>query len=531
MFGLRANFHKTQAIWIGVKRGCGEEYNLDENIIWNHSGKFKLLGIHYNLEKVSICDENLEIKIESMRKLLSDWSFRNLTLVGKVTVIKTLALPLLVQCLTVLPDSDPSTVDKLQKEIFQFIWNNKTDKIKRNIMINTKEKGGLSVPHVNSFSKALKLSWVKKILDANNHAPWKILLTDNLEKWGNEKIWFLKKEGLQKISYSFNDFWKCVIKAWGELQNNHTTAPNDILAQPIWLNDKIKIDRKMVWRKSWMEKGIYFVNDLLNDNGIFMSGIDLESNYSLWDVMTLNSLISAIPTEWKTAIKHSQKQLRIKNENLELLKETKKKISKIFYVKYIKSLTEVPAKARKRWEESIETEISEETLSQAFKTSHNTTRNTKLITLQYKLLHRITTTNSKLYKFKLLETELCSFCGETKETIIHLFYFCSQIRNLWIQLNDLIIAKLNVSILDTKTVFLGYCLVTDPYNKTINLLILLLKQYIYDSRCKKTIPIFRNFVEHVKYYKTVEMLSSHLVPKKQSEEIKKIWTIIENIIE
>ena len=40
---LRANFTKSQAVWIGGKRGCGEESETEENIDWKNNGKFKLL--------------------------------------------------------------------------------------------------------------------------------------------------------------------------------------------------------------------------------------------------------------------------------------------------------------------------------------------------------------------------------------------------------------------------------------------------------------------------------------------------------
>ena len=56
--GLRANFTKTQAVWIGGKRGCGEEIETEENIDWNHNGKFKLLGIYYDVNKNDPSTEN-----------------------------------------------------------------------------------------------------------------------------------------------------------------------------------------------------------------------------------------------------------------------------------------------------------------------------------------------------------------------------------------------------------------------------------------------------------------------------------------
>ena len=48
-FGLKVNLDKTEAIWIGSKHGSGEEYFLQNNITWNHTGRFKLLGIKYDL--------------------------------------------------------------------------------------------------------------------------------------------------------------------------------------------------------------------------------------------------------------------------------------------------------------------------------------------------------------------------------------------------------------------------------------------------------------------------------------------------
>jgi len=52
------------------------------------------------------------------------------------------------------------------------------------------------------------------------------------------------------------------------------------------------------------------------------------------------------------------------------------------------------------------------------------TKDTKLQNVQFKLLHRILPVNSFLYKCGLQETELCTFCTETKENMLHLFWNC-----------------------------------------------------------------------------------------------------------
>ena len=98
--GLRVNLDKTEAIWLGSRQSCHEQLLPDKHLLWNFSGKFKLLGISFNLSESDKTLKNFTEKVQSVKKILNLWCYRDLTYIGKVTVIKTLALPILVQCLT-----------------------------------------------------------------------------------------------------------------------------------------------------------------------------------------------------------------------------------------------------------------------------------------------------------------------------------------------------------------------------------------------------------------------------------------------
>jgi hypothetical protein len=115
--GLRVNFDKTEAIWLGLRRSCHEQLLPDKHLSWNFSGKFKLLGISFNLSESDKTMENFTEKVQSVKKILNLWSYRDLTYIGKVTAIKTLALPILVQCLTVLPNPPDSILNDIEKNI------------------------------------------------------------------------------------------------------------------------------------------------------------------------------------------------------------------------------------------------------------------------------------------------------------------------------------------------------------------------------------------------------------------------------
>jgi len=47
---------------------------------------------------------------------------------------------------------------------YDFLWNGKGDKIKREVMINNYAKGGLNMIDIESFNKGLKTTWFKNIL-------------------------------------------------------------------------------------------------------------------------------------------------------------------------------------------------------------------------------------------------------------------------------------------------------------------------------------------------------------------------------
>ena len=69
-----------------------------------------------------------------------------------------------VRSLGLLFSSDPTneaTIKETNKLFYSLFWNGKNDKIKLDIMINNYPDGGLKMVDVESFHKALKVTWVK----------------------------------------------------------------------------------------------------------------------------------------------------------------------------------------------------------------------------------------------------------------------------------------------------------------------------------------------------------------------------------
>jgi hypothetical protein len=163
--GLKINTSKTRVVWVGSKRYSNQILCPDFTLDWSVFN-FKLLGIYFSLDLSSMPDLNFRTKIIDVSKILKSWQHRKLTLLGKVTVIITLALPKLIHfLLTSLPNLKQSLFNKLNNLVFNFIWNGKPEKIKPNYtLIADFEDGVLKMIHLQQFNAYLKISWVKKIL-------------------------------------------------------------------------------------------------------------------------------------------------------------------------------------------------------------------------------------------------------------------------------------------------------------------------------------------------------------------------------
>ena len=98
-------------------------------------------------------------KIERVKNNLSSWSAGRLTLLGKITIIKALAVSQIVHVLTSLP-THQGALKEINTLLYHFLWEIKGDKIKRTQMTNDYDKGGLKIIDIQSFNKSLKIKWV-----------------------------------------------------------------------------------------------------------------------------------------------------------------------------------------------------------------------------------------------------------------------------------------------------------------------------------------------------------------------------------
>jgi len=182
--GLRLNYKKTEAFWIGSMSNSKVILFPEKNLKWPEQ-KVKALGVLFSNDPQISLSLNLLEKLETARKCLTSWSLRRLSLIGEIVDLKSLVASQLVYVLTSL-QSKESIVREVNSLFYDFLWDGKSDKIKRKVMINDFKDGGLRMLDTESFNKALKCSWVKKYLDDENKGKWKLFLDLELECFGGK---------------------------------------------------------------------------------------------------------------------------------------------------------------------------------------------------------------------------------------------------------------------------------------------------------------------------------------------------------
>ena len=261
--GLKLNSNKSVMLRSGSLKKSDQTFNTKKKFKWT-SESADTLGITFSNNKQLYHDLNLVPKINDFCNCLNRWKKHNLSLIGKITVIKTFALPKLIYPLTVLETPSEEIINLINKSMFQFLWENKPDKISRQTIIQDYENGGLKMIDLNYFIKSIKAGWVKRITDINNKGDWKKIYLTQLEKIGGKLI-FECNINIKDLNKSFkinSMFLLHILKAWCSL--NYDENINNIKNEIIWNNSYIKNNNKTFLNKTLFDKGIKYIDNIFD---------------------------------------------------------------------------------------------------------------------------------------------------------------------------------------------------------------------------------------------------------------------------
>ena len=438
----------------------------------------KIVGIIFSNKKSSSeIKENWESKIDKIKSIIKFWMKRNLTYIGKIQVIKTFLLSQLVYIMqgTSLPTK---ILDEINVIFHRFIWKKDNietranERIKRTVLSNNKNKGGLEMINIHNFQKSFLINWGCRLLMENNQ-EWTFIPNFFLHELGGSivlksKIKIEDFKGIEKVK---SNFWKNVIQAW--IENN--SYKNEVSKyDPINNNCMITMNNKSIFNETLIKNNILIVNDMLKDGSLitlreFENKI-VHGTSNLIDYLTI-----------KTAISKILNTLQIKNEDrfkeIEISKLNRKK-------NYVLLKTNEICQCENFWENKLNKKLHEDIWKNIFLD----TKETKLQEIQWKIVHNIFPNNIILNRMKIKESETCEICGE-KEFTEHLFYNCERVALFWKRISVMLSLKFNLKLnLTEYLVIFGMEHNDNPFNLTqtqrryINEIILIGKLAIIKSK-------------------------------------------------
>jgi hypothetical protein len=453
--GIKLNVSKTEILVVGKRDDLVRRFVVKyrgSELILHDQDQVTICGICFSNDKNLAHRKNVDDKIIKMERQLNIWRQRNLTLEGKILIVKTFGLSQLTYSMqsTYFTNDDLKHIDNL---IFRFLWNAKermVHKIKKNILMANKSEGGLQAPNIEANYMAIVYKSVMNFANVNH--PVFYLYKDELESNGFDfKSYYSNgtnrstyvtcaikvhaiigkriKKDIEDFENSSDGIHKCYFSFMQNLNIMKTQATNT--------NQQAMLQRLLV-------NGIDTVGKLNREK------LNMRYNFLFLDV---HQIFHTIPISWRKLLQkmnrnHSISDLVYAGTNRWIepkkitLKDVKKSIikgeSNNFQTYLVHKHPQLVA-----------------TLKNPFTALHRDIKDVKLKNIQYKILHNIYPTRKHLKKWKLADSENCTMCNEP-ETLKHAIFDCPVAAKAIFDVKSLLENKLQIHLtFEYESVLLG----------------------------------------------------------------------------
>ena len=379
-----------------------------------------------------------------------------------------------------------------------------------------KDQGGAGLVDLEEKDSAVKMSWAFKIQKSDR---LKNLAYQILSNPIGDTIWEIQLVTKDlPLCFDPDSFWFSVLQKWAKSTFDRAMGRDSVLKQMIWFNSNIRIGGKPVFNLKLYEKGVVYISDLLNGKNDFLTFSEAQEKYGFTCPFTeYLGLLDAIPLDWKDWIKDPTQNIQSHGHETLLTKfQTAPRKVYVLY-RYVKAKDDLLQYHVLRWQRKIPDIELGELVSHICKIS-KVTNFVKLQSFQYRfMLRAIITINVQLVKYKLRQSESCTFCNQQRESLLHLFYECYSIQPLWDWIGTM---SRSVTWKDVATVR-----VNENPKAVVNILVLAVKHYIYVTHCTLQKP---NLESCKIYCKNIEKIEVCIANKnhKQNYHNKK-WSDVQ----
>ena len=507
--GLKLNENKTEILQIG--KPLTSNYNLFR-LKWKKE-RIYALGTWFYKDYQQSVTETYESRLKILIDTLNVWRRRNLTWIGKITIIKTLCISKLNYAISNM-ETPSWFIDQCKQLLESFLWSGKPPRVKNEVITNDYDDGGLRMTNLNFYIKAQKINWIKQFLENIDAIPSK-----TIQQFMKMELYDYLKCTIDPINLpdSMPQFYKEILTYWFELKQQPLNS-GEVQREVIWNNRHITIANKSLFIKPLYENGMTFISDILDVNGKFLNYNILIEKYGFnITEYAYTCLKHAIPYPWRKMLNEQQfMQIDPKNETVFvkmklLMKPVKLLKSKQVYWMLNNENIQI-ATCKMSWFNKYFIEFSKIQWKSIFNLARSITKNTKLVEFQFKIIHRVYASDSYVSNFDNTVSKNCQDCAIVNN-IPHQFVDCVKVQMFWEHFKRWLgMAEGHVVLLSTVDIIFG---IPNRTQLRTNFCILHAKWFIHVRKLQKEPVYFDNFLV---YFKGVLCIEKQLAVNIKNEK-------------
>ncbi len=291
---------------------------------------------------------------------------------------------------------------KLDKILFNFIWRNKCHYLKKEVLCNARQNGGLEILRFEILNNTFKIKWLTKLINEED-SFWNAFPKFIFNSFGGLKFLLKCDYNPDKLPVKLANFHKQALLAWKMLYK-HNFSPTNYY---IWNNRSIQYKNKLLYNKSWVDNGIILVSQLMKTNGQLFSYEEFIDKFGFAVTpKEYNIVFNAIPRNFLQLLIGSITEINVSIPNSIFLGGvdiTKDKCSNK-YIRYL--LVGITVSLVKVFWSSLYNDIDWKKLWLI----NNKFCFNKIKEVSYKIIHKIYPAKKKLERFKIDIDYSCFLC-------------------------------------------------------------------------------------------------------------------------
>jgi exonuclease III len=434
--GLELNAEKTEILQLNSSEiaTITFKYNAQELSVQTVT-KMKICGLYYCTINEEEYELNVKEKIKQLSYKIKLWTPRNLTMEGKILIVKTYGLSQLIYNMQSYGFKEIDLIET-ERIIFKFIWStsesqNGIDRISRATMKNEFDQGGMNVTDVECLDRALKLRQFIRAQSSNHVISeiQKLLTKDKTLKQEYSNI-----TSLESICSSSQETINIIINynrdTYQNLTQEEVESDRNLIDEVASINLKTYLERKgrpfhLCILKQISKVGITTLGEL-------SQAYEHETNHNLNKAMEI--ILGSLPDKLTTIAKCFNENVNDDKADLKSILVAPSRRNALENIT-AKEFQIILKKALKRIESpNFNNKLNIDFDSANITQFRKSCKNAKLRNIYFRLIHKDFFTYSRMKRYKMTNSDKCPRCGNI-ETIEHLLWECIHAQQIWAEYN------------------------------------------------------------------------------------------------